>query len=125
MNKQYVNWFEIPVNDMERAAAFYKTVFNIQVMIDGSIAPGFKMGLFPYLEGSIGGALVEGPGYAPTEHGPSLYLNGGDDLNEALSKVEAAGGKVLIPKTKISDEFGYYAFFLDSEGNRLGLHSQN
>lgn len=84
---------------------------------------GFDMGFFPSQRGEVSGAVVAGEGYVPGDKGTLVYLNGGDDLNTVLSKVETAGGKVAVPKTKITDEYGYFAIFIDTEGNKVGLHS--
>jgi len=62
--------------------------------------------------------------HKPSNDGAKIYLNGNPDLANALSKIEAAGGKIVMPKTKISDDIGYMAFFNDTEGNTVALHSQ-
>lgn len=62
-------------------------------------------------------------GYKPTTDGAKIYLNGGEDLSVPLSKVEKAGGKVVMPKTKINDEIGFIDFFVDTEGNNMAFHS--
>jgi len=116
-----INWFEIPATDIDRAVEFYKKVLDVdfhRVEMDG-----FKMAFFPMEEQSVGGSLCSGEGYKPSVDGAKIYLNGGEDLDTPLSKVEAAGGKVVMPKTKINDEFGYMAFFIDSEGNSVAFHS--
>ncbi|MCL4105941.1 UNVERIFIED_CONTAM: hypothetical protein GTU68_012579 [Idotea baltica] len=82
------------------------------------------MAFFPS-NGGIGGAVVSGPGSIPNENGPLVYLNGGKDLEEVLSKVEDAGGRVIMPKTPINKDDGFFAIFIDSEGNKLALHSKN
>ncbi len=82
------------------------------------------MAFFPAKNG-IGGAIVAGPGSTPCATGTLLYLNGGEDLNQILSKVEEAGGRVVMSKTLINEDSGYFAIFIDSEGNKLALHSQN
>lgn len=124
--KHAISWFEIPATDIDRAQKFYEAVFNMQMQpMDFQ---GIKMRMFPLddpMEG-IGGTLVqEGTGfYKPSAtEGPLLYLNGNPDVNIALSRVEAAGGKILAPKTEISPEYGYMAVFIDTEGNRIALHS--
>jgi predicted enzyme related to lactoylglutathione lyase len=81
------------------------------------------MAFFPATDG-IGGAIVKGPGSIPNDSGPLLYLNGGKDLNEILKKVPNAGGRIVLPKTLISDDAGYFAIFIDTEGNKLALHSK-
>ena len=88
---------------------------------------GMKMAFFPSedMNGKVSGGLVEGPMHKPSADGAKIYLNGNPDLSNALSRVEAAGGKVVMPKTKISDEIGNMAYFVDSEGNTVALHSNN
>ena len=118
-----LNWFEIPVADMARATKFYESVFGIQMhQID---MMGMKMAMFPQedMNGKVSGALVQSPNHKPSADGAKVYLNGNPDLADALGRVEAAGGKVVMPKMKISDEVGHMAFFMDSEGNSIGLHS--
>jgi predicted enzyme related to lactoylglutathione lyase len=119
-------WVEIPAENFERAQKFYETIFDAQVT---SVPfPRGKYGLFPLDQEAKGGggAIVEGPGYEPSDaKGALVYLDRGDqDLNVPLSKVEAAGGKILLPKTDNAG-FGFVAQFIDTEGNRMGLHSFN
>lgn len=116
-----LNWFEIPVTDIERAARFYGTIFDTSLDI-GEMNPGYLMAMLPAGEGGVGGALVKGDGYVPSTEGTIVWLNGGQDLNVVLSRVEAAGGKVLTGKMSLG-EHGFAASFLDTEGNRVGLHS--
>lgn len=116
-----LNWFEIPVVDFARAKAFYETVLDITIepMQMGPVT----MGMLSSDPTVVGGALVHGDGGAPSETGTLVYLNGGDDLTPMLARVEAAGGKVLTPKTEIGNDFGFFALFRDTEGNKVGLHS--
>jgi len=120
-----VNWFEIPAKDISRARKFYENVFGIKM--EESEMMGMKMAFFPYepMSGKVSGGLVQGPMHKPGSDGPVIYMNGNPDLSAALAKVEAAGGKIQMPKTQIAPEIGYMAFFTDSEGNRIALHSQN
>ena len=118
--KNMLNWFEIPVSDFARAQKFYETIFGFTMQ---SMDMGAKMGFFPADEGKVSGAIVAGPDYKPSADGSLIYLNGNPDLADVLGKVEAAGGKVLRGKTQITPEYGYMALFLDSEGNRVALHS--
>ena len=83
---------------------------------------GATMAFFPADQGGIGGALIKTDGYVPSQEGAVVYLNGGDDLNQALSKVAGAGGKVLRDKMSIGEN-GFIAYFLDTEGNKVALHS--
>lgn len=118
-----LNWFAISVSDINRAKKFYETIFGIDMPVQEMM--GMKMALFPSedMNGKVSGSLVEGPMNKPSADGAKVYLNGNPDLSNALSKIESAGGKVLMPKTKISDEIGFMAFFLDTEGNNIALHS--
>lgn len=122
--KNAINWFEIPVKNFERAKAFYSTVLGGEIV--EMPHPEFKYGMLPadMANGGIGGGIVEGPGFEPSEKGCSIYLNGGDDLNVPLSKVEAAGGKIILPKTSIGSN-GFMAYFMDTEGNRMAFHSMS
>lgn len=117
-------WFEIPAIDIDRAAKFYSTVFDFPPMQSMDFG-GFKMAFFPSDgTGLMGGALCKGDGYKPSSDGTLIYLSASPDLNVALSKVEASGGKVITPKKIITEKYGYMAIFIDSEGNRIALHSQ-
>lgn len=118
-----LNWFEISVSDIKRAKKFYETVFEIEMPVQEMM--GMQMAFFPAEEmnGKVSGGLVQGPMHKPSADGAKIYLNGNPDLSKALGKIEAAGGKVTMPKTKISDDIGFMAFFTDTEGNTLALHS--
>lgn len=121
--KNWINWFEIPARDFDRALTFYKTLLQIEVHV--SEMYGTKMGFFPSDGTNVAGAIVQGEDYEPARDGVLIYLNGGDDLQNVLSKVESISGKILVPKTQISPEMGYFALFLDSEGNKIALHSMH
>jgi hypothetical protein len=118
-----LNWFEVSVSDIARAKEFYETIFSIQM--EGMEMNGMQMAFFPYepMGGKLAGGLVQGDMHKPSADGVKIYFNANPDLDEALSKVEGAGGKVAMPKTKISDEIGHMAFIIDTEGNTVGLHS--
>lgn len=118
-----VVWFDIPANDLKRAVSFYKTVLNIELQeMDGP--DGHKCAFFPFAPGIPSGCLVQGPNYQVSSTGSLIYLNGGKDLSEPLSRVESAGGKIVMGKTSIG-EHGFIARFMDSEGNQVALHSSN
>ncbi len=119
-----INWFEIPAENFDRACEFYSKVLAGE--INKMDAPsGLKMGILPGMDkGDAGGAVVSGETYEPTGSGTVVYLNGGEDLSAPLSRVEEAGGKVIMPKTPIGEN-GFIAHFLDTEGNRVALHSLN
>ncbi len=124
-NVNTLNWFEISVSDIARAKTFYEAVFGIKM--DESEMMGLKMAFFPYdpTSGKVSGCLVQGENFTPSMDGAKIYLNGNPNLDNALGKVEAAGGKVLMPKTQITPEIGYMAYFIDSEGNNVAMHSNN
>lgn len=123
--KHAISWFEIPSVDLDRATKFYETIFGVK--LDPMDVVQVKMRMFPVDDPmtSIGGAVVYAEGfYNPSStHGPLIYLNGNPDVQNVLDKVEAAGGKIVVPKTQISPEIGYMAVFIDTEGNRIALHS--
>jgi hypothetical protein len=123
-NPHSVTWFEIPVNDLARATAFYSKVLDIE-MSGIDFGPS-KMSLFPVAGEHdfpvVHGALVAGESYEPGPNGPLIYLNGGADLSIPLGRVAAAGGSVVVDKTSLG-EHGFMAIFLDTEGNRVGIHS--
>ena len=118
----YVTWFEIPAINFDQAVGFYNQIYGIKMQTTSSNL--HTMAFFP-AKGGIGGAVVSGPGSNPSDSGPLIYLNGGDDLNNVLNKVEDAGGRIVMKKTLINEENGYFAIFIDSEGNKLALHSKN
>lgn len=120
-----ISWFEIPTTDINRAQKFYETIFGIS-MIPMEL-PNIKMRMFPLddLMNGIGGALVDSGGFHKPSmtDGPLIYLNANPDVQNVLDKVEGAGGKIMVPKTEISPEYGNMAVFFDTEGNRVALHS--
>jgi uncharacterized protein len=122
--KNAISWFEIPATDLDRARKFYETILGIS-MIELE-TPQLKMRLFPIDDVmGVGGALCDSGGFhkpSATE-GPLIYLNANPDLQNVLDKVEKAGGKIVVPKTQISPEYGYMAVLIDTEGNRIALHS--
>ncbi|CAN5353177.1 VOC family protein [soil metagenome] len=119
--KDYVSWFEIPAINFQQAVDFYNQIYGIDMEknFDGKYAMAF----FPTEKG-IGGAIVAGPGSIPSIIGPLIYLNAGEDLDHILTKIEPAGGRIVMSKTMINEESGYFAIFIDSEGNKLALHSK-
>jgi len=87
---------------------------------------GSLMGFLLHEQGKgVGGAIIHGDGFVPSQEGTVVYLNGGSDLSNVLDRVEDAEGSVVLPKTHITPEVGYIAYFIDSEGNKVGLHSPN
>jgi predicted enzyme related to lactoylglutathione lyase len=118
-----INWFEIPVTDLDRAVRFYETVLGIKFMLQDM--QDMKLAIFPHPEDGPGGALCQHPQFKPAPSGGVvIYLDGGDDLAVPLGRVAAAGGQVVMPKTLITPEIGYMGYFGDSEGNTIALHSR-
>ncbi len=123
--KNAISWFEIPATDIDMAQKFYETIFGITMMpMD---MPNIKMRMFPFDDpmNGVGGTLADSGGFhkpSATE-GPLIYLNGNPDVQLILDKVEAAGGKIMVPKTNISPEYGDMGVFFDTEGNRIALHN--
>ena len=122
--KSAINWFEIPATDFDRAVRFYSEIYAAEMPTRdmGHI----KMGFFQHEPGlGTGGAVVCGDGCIPSQAGSKLYLNAGPDLLTVLDRVEAAGGTIVTGKKQIAPEIGYFAIFVDTEGNRIYLHSMN
>lgn len=122
--KNAISWFEIPVKNFARAKSFYSTM--LATKITDAPMDGVKYGMFTYDDDNngVGGGLIEMEGYTPSNEGVLVYLNGGDDLSTSLARVESAGGKIVMPKTDIGEN-GYMAHILDTEGNKIALHSWN
>jgi len=121
--KSYISIFEIPATEISRAIDFYQAILDIK--IEKMEMPEMQMGILPYEEQMVTGVIIQAEGYKPSADGVTIYLNGGDNLQVILDKVEKNGGKILTPKTLHADESGYFTIFLDSEGNKIGLHSPN
>ncbi|WP_411824615.1 VOC family protein [Leptospira sp. 'Mane'] len=122
-NKSLISIVEIPTTNFLRAVTFYQTVLGVK--IEEVDMEGTQMGIFPSSGDTVSVVLVNGNDYTPTKNGTVVYLNAGNDLQPTLNKVEKNGGKIILPKTKISPEMGFFALFIDTEGNKLGLHSKN
>jgi predicted enzyme related to lactoylglutathione lyase len=122
--KNAISWFEIPSTDLDRATQFYETIFG--VVLTPMDTPDIRLRIFP-LEDTmtgVGGAVVDSKGFhkPSSTDGPLIYLNANPDVQNVLDKVEAAGGKILVPKMEIPGH-GYMAVIIDTEGNRIALHS--
>ncbi len=121
-----VGWFELPVINMDRAIKFYQTVFGFE--LSRNKIGNLDMAWFPYIETGLGttGSLVYNQDcYKPSSDGTLIYFTAhSGHLENELSMVEQAGGKILQPRTLITDEIGYMTIILDSEGNRIALHSR-
>ena len=119
-----LNWFEIPVTDLDRAKKFYETIFAMEPMYSMNMS-GADMAFFPMeMDGkTVGGGLIKHESATPCAKGTVVYLNANPDMPAILDRVEKAGGKIVMPRTQITPEIGYSAFIIDTEGNRVGLHS--
>lgn len=120
-----ISWFEIPATDLTRAQKFYETIFETDLIpLDTA---NIKMRMFPISDmmKGVGGAVVDSGGFHKPSltDGPLIYLNANPDVQNVLDRVENAGGKILVPKTQISPEYGYMAVIADTEGNHIALHS--
>lgn len=121
--KSFISIFEIPATDISRAVDFYQAILDIN--IEKMEFPEMQMGIFPYEGQMVTGVIMKGKGYKPSADGVTIYLNGGNNLQIILDKVEKNGGEIIVPKSLHADESAYYAIFIDSEGNKIGLHSPN
>lgn len=117
----YISMFEIPATDISRAVSFYQTILDLK--IEKMDVEGMKMGIFPFENQMVTVTIIEADGYKPSADGVTIYLNGGDNLQVILDKVEKNGGKIITPKTAHADESGFFAIFIDTEGNKVGLNS--
>ena len=115
--EKFISWVEIPAVDMNRAVNFYNALLRLDLKV--SDYGEEKMACFPGGEGAISFA----PGFKPSKDGILVSFNTGADLNGTIKRIEKYGGVILKPKTKIDAEgLGYFAIFVDSEGNRAGLY---
>jgi hypothetical protein len=119
--KSALSWFEIPVVDMERAVKFYEGVLKTSLRRENFF--GTDNAVFKTEEPGVGGALIRQEKVRPQQEGTLVYLNLNGQLDAAIGRVQGAGGAVLLPKTSIG-EMGDIAIIRDSEGNRVGFHSE-
>jgi uncharacterized protein len=124
-NENAINWFEIPVTDIERAKHFYQVALSIHM--EQMDMGGMQMATFPWEAGSgkLSGALVQTESNQPSGNGTIVYLNANPDLAPVLDRLQSEGAQIVMPKTLIDEQTGYMAMFLDLDGNRVGLHSQH
>ncbi|HWZ70708.1 MAG TPA: VOC family protein [Casimicrobiaceae bacterium] len=116
-----LSWFEIPAADLRRATRFYEAVLGrslkTETMGDRTLA------VFPYHEPGVGGCVIAGNGHVPSPNGAVVYLDAAPKIDDALARVAAAGGRVVLDKTALPGDLGFFAHVIDSEGNRVGLHA--
>jgi len=113
-------WCDIPVLDLDRAIKFYSAILGAQVKKEQF--PGMTIGILPHQDGEVGGCLYTSNDEKPSEKGIMIYLNANGRLDDAIAAVALNGGKVIQPKQPIGP-YGFRAILLDSEGNRVALHS--
>lgn len=121
--KNIVSIVEIATDDFSRAVKFYESILGIT--IEEIDMEGTQMGVLPSDGESVNVVLVKGNEYTPSSKGTVVYLNAGNDLQPMLDNIEKNGGQIIVSKTEISPEIGFFALFIDTEGNRIGLHSIN
>ncbi|NUM80320.1 VOC family protein [bacterium] len=123
MKKNAVNWFEIYVEDFERAKKFYETILDAPMMETEDVG-GMKIGIFPFDKdhGGVGGSIVCSPTMKASPNGTVAYLNAEGNLDGIIARVEKSGGKIVMPRTGIPPN-GFIALISDPEGNTVGLHS--
>ena len=117
-----LNWFEIPATDISRAKKFYESIFEITM--EEMDMPDMKYAMFPFdpMKAKVAGGLAQSPMHTPGTTGSIIYLNANPDLQIVLHRIEKAGGKISMPKTSMGQN-GFMAFFSDTEGNTMALHS--
>ncbi|MEP7189241.1 MAG: VOC family protein [Roseiflexaceae bacterium] len=115
-----INFFEIPSIDFDRAVAFYRNILDVE--FHHEVFMGTPTAMFPSSAAGAGGAVIHND-LKPSTDGPLIYLNANGQLREVVARVAQAGGSVLLPVTSIGDP-GEIAIILDTEGNRIGLHSE-
>ena len=120
-NLNAITWFQVPAADFTRAVKFYSSVLRKELREETML--GERMGIFPYDGEGVSGAVTEAPYLKPSLDGNNVFLSVDGELDEALARVEAAGGHVMTPKTKLGPDMGHFAVICDTEGNRIGLHS--
>jgi uncharacterized protein len=116
-------WTDIPVVDLDRAIQFYSAVFDTKLSKEDF--GGISLAVLPHAgEGGVSGCLAQMEDNKPSQYGPLIYLSVDGRLEAASSLVEKNGGKVLAPKHP-NGPYGFRAIIVDSEGNRVALHSQS
>ncbi len=115
-----ITWFEIPAVQLDRATRFYETLLDIRLKLDEAF-PG--MAIWPGEREHVRGCVCVMDEARPHADGVRIYLDAGKSLTPVLARLEAAGGKLVMPTMKISDEIGHIALVADTEGNVVGLHA--
>lgn len=113
-----VEWFEIPTADLNTSIPFYNRILGLKLEAK-EFGPN-QIAIFPHEDPGPGGCLMRGPGMVPSGTGSVVYLST-KKIDSAIAQVEAAGGKIVIPKTPVGPGQGFFVRFLDLEGNLVGL----
>lgn len=124
MPKNAIQNFQIPVVDFERAMTFYSKImgYNLEEMEFQDV----KLGVFHCDDqDGVSGTIILGSDQRPSKDGALIYLQCKNDLKEHLQHVEEAGGEIYIGKTQLGPDMGFFAIIHDTEGNRIGLYSDN
>jgi len=116
-----INWFELPVVDFDRAKKFYEAIF--EAAIEDQMMGPYRMGFLPSDGKGVSGAIVHGEGYVPSDKGAMIYLNADGIIDEVIERIGKAGGTVVVPRSPITPEIGDFAIFMDTEGNKVALHT--
>ncbi|MGC4175270.1 VOC family protein [Demequina sp.] len=116
MPKHAATWFEIPVTDMDRAVAFYEAILEASLT---RMTVGTEVATLPSDDDGVGGALSL-DGRKPSQEGSLVYLSV-EDISAVLARVPGAGGEVVLERTEIGNDYGFYGYLIDSEGNKVGL----
>lgn len=117
-----INWFEIPVRDIRRARAFYESILDKP--LHQEVMGQQTLAVFPYDDAGVGGCLLAGnEALTPANTGTLVYLNAKPSLDAVLARVEAAGGRIALPRVELPGDMGCFAHVIDTEGNRVGLHA--
>lgn len=117
-----VKFLEIPTRDFDRAATFYKAVFDMDIFVTEML--GYKLGFLRKGSEDMWVALVNGSDYTPAAEGVLAYLNAGSEIQTTLNKVQQHNGTVLTPKMLVNEDIGYIGIFIDTEGNKIGVHAE-
>jgi len=115
-----IKFIEIPVVNLERASDFYKAIFGLS--LNYMELRNAKLALFCIPGDQTNGALVQGAGYQPSKNGTLIYMDGGEDMVSLISRIPKFGGKVTMDRSSL-DDHGFVARFIDTEGNKIGIHS--
>lgn len=116
-----INWFEIPSTNFSRAVKFYETIFDTTLRVE-KFGPS-DLGVFTLENGESIGGVVHGETFAPSNAGVVLYLDAGPSIDQTISRIEPAGGRIQSGKMALPEGMGFIAYFFDTEGNRVGLHA--